>query len=305
MNRSAKSWGALAVFAFLAVASWGFPAAPPGWCASGLPGGQPAGARTASVSPKRIVSLAPSITEIVFALGKGDCLAGVTELCDFPAEAARLPRIGAFLHPDFERIVSLAPDLCLAVKDENLPDGMDRLRTFGIPVVVLNPKSLDSVADAIREIGRLLDVRERAEELAVGMETRIERVKSQVAKASERPRVFFQIGISPIVSAGSRTFIDELINTAGGRNLAEGSTPYPRFSIEQVLTLEPDIILVTSMARGQPFEPILSAWRQWRSVPAVRNERIFLVDSNLFDRPSARLVEGLEILARLIHPELY
>jgi len=305
MRRLVRKGGAMVILALFAIAGMGLDAAATGRCGAGSRCAQSAGATSISGRPNRIVSLAPSVTEIVFALGEGCRLAGVTELCDFPAEAGRLPKIGAFLHPDIERIVSLAPDLCIAVKDENLPDGMERLRSFGIPVYVVNPRSLDSVVDAICEIGRLLDAEKRAEELAADMETRIERVKSRVAKASDRPGVFFQIGISPIVSAGSRTFIDELIVVAGGRNLAEGPIPYPRFSIEQVLTLQPDVILVTSMARGQAFEPILEAWREWRNVPAVRNERIFLVDSNLFDRPTARLVEGLEILARLIHPELY
>lgn len=305
MRRCARKDGAVAILALFAIACTGVGVAVHGWCGPGLRCAGPVGEASTPGHPSRIVSLAPSVTEIVFALGEGGRLVGVTELCDFPSEAGRLPKIGAFLHPDIERIVSLAPDLCIAVKDGNLPDWIERLRGFGIPVYVVNPKSLDSVVDAICEIGGLLDARTRAEEMAADMERRIERVKSRVARASDRPGVFFQIGISPIVSAGSQTFIDELITVAGGHNLAEGRIPYPRFSIEQVLALQPDVILVTSMARGQPFEPILAAWREWRNVPAVDNGRIFLVDSNLFDRPTARLVEGLEILARLIHPELY
>lgn len=293
------------VFSVFAIIVMGWAAVVPGWCESGSTSVPISGTGSAHSRPERIVSLAPSVTEIIFALGEERRLVGVTELCDFPDEARGLPKIGAFLHPDIERIVSLDPDLCIAVKDANVPAGTEPLRSFGIPVVVLNPKSLDSVVETIREMGRLLGARERAEDLAAQMERRIREVKSRVAKTHERPGVFFQIGVSPIVSAGSGTFINELIEAAAGRNLAEGPIPYPRFSIEQVLTLQPDLILVTSMSRGTAFGPILDGWKQWPNVPAVRNGRIFLVDSNLFDRPTARLVQGLEILAEFIHPELY
>jgi iron complex transport system substrate-binding protein len=113
-----------------------------------------------------------------------------------------------------------------------------------------------------------------------------------------------QIGISPIVAAGSKTFVHDLILKAGGINVAAGSTAYPRFSREQVLALAPEIIIITSMARQADFEQVKAEWRRWPTMPAVRNERIYLVDSNLFDRPSPRLVDGLELLIKLIHPEL-
>lgn len=130
-------------------------------------------------------------------------------------------------------------------------------------------------------------------------------MKSLVANASHRPRVFFQIGLTPIVAVGTRTFIHELIVLAGGENLSEGPVPYPRFSREQVLALSPEIFIITSMARGASFERVKAEWSKWPDLPAVRNNRILLVDSNLFDRPSPRLVDGLELLLKLIHPELF
>jgi iron complex transport system substrate-binding protein len=255
--------------------------------------------------PARVVSLAPSITEIVFALGKGERLKGVTQHCDFPVEAQALPKVGSYVHPDLERIVALQPDLCIATRDGNPQDLVTRLEALKIPVYVVNPKNLDTVLDTLLEIGRLLNASQSAGDLASDLRARIERVKSRVTGAEQRPRVFFQIGIVPIVSAGSGTFIDELITTAGGHNLAEGPSPYPRFSREQVLALQPEVIIITSMTRGQAFEPVKAEWNEWESLPAVRHQRIFIVDSNLFDRPTPRLIEGLEILARLIHPELF
>jgi len=129
-------------------------------------------------------------------------------------------------------------------------------------------------------------------------------VKSRVARVNYRPRVFFQIGISPIVSAGTDTFIHELIEIAGGINLAAGRSAYPRFSTEQVLALQPEVLVITSMARQAGFDQVKAQWRRWPNIPAVRDERVFIVDSDLFDRPSPRLVSGLELLTGLIHPEL-
>jgi iron complex transport system substrate-binding protein len=255
-------------------------------------------------NPERLVSLAPSITEIVFALGEGHRLKGVTQHCDFPPEAGSLPKIGSYVHPDLERIVALKPDLCLGTRDGNPREVAEELEALKIPVYTVNAKDLDTVMNTLLEIGRLLHAEQRAQTLVREMRARIEEVKSRVAKTVERPTVFFQIGLVPIVSVGGHTFIDELITTAGGRNLAAGSTPYPRFSREQVVALEPEVIIITSMTRGQKFEPVRDEWNQWSSLPAVRNHHVYIVESNLFDRPSPRLVEALEFLARLIHPEL-
>ena len=157
----------------------------------------------------------------------------------------------------------------------------------------------------VLEIGKLLKADSRANLLVQNMRSRVRRIKSLVHSATYRPRVFFQIGISPIVSIGADTFIHELIVLAGGKNLAEGSVAYPRFSREQVLALSPEVFIITSMARAAVFEQVKAEWSRWPNMPAVRNRRIFLEDSNFFDRPTPRLVDGLELLVRMIHPELF
>ena len=254
--------------------------------------------------PRRVISLAPSITEIIYALEQGNRLTGVTRHSDYPREATKLPRIGSYVRLDIERIVALNPDLCIATKDGNPKAIIDRLESLKIPVYVVDPHNLDTILETILKIGTILNAGDRAKTLTTRMRTRIQRVKSRVAQVNYRPRVFFQIGISPIVSAGTDTFIHELIEIAGGINLAAGRSAYPRFSKEQVLALEPEVFIITSMARQAVFEQVKAEWRRWPNIPAVRDERIFLVDSNLFDRPSPRLVDGLELLTRLIHPEL-
>jgi iron complex transport system substrate-binding protein len=255
--------------------------------------------------PGRVVSLAPSITEILFALGEGKRVAGVTQHCDFPAEARALPNVGSYVHPDLERVVALRPDLCLATRDGNPEELVIRLTSLGIPVYVVNPRDLDTAVETVLEIGRLMGAGEKALELAADMRSRIDLVKSKVTLAKHRPGVFFQIGVLPIVAVGTNTFIHELIETAGGSNLTKGPTAYPRYSREQVLALQPEVIIITSMTRGQDFEQVKQEWNRWDGLPAVRRGRVHVVDSNLFDRPTPRMVEGLEMLARLIHPELF
>lgn len=249
--------------------------------------------------PQRVVSLAPSVTEIIFALGQEHRLKGVTQFSDYPPQAAALPKVGSYVHPDLERIVALRPDLCIAVKDGNPKEAAQRLESLKIPVYAIDPKNIADVSETILNIGGLLNADAKAKELAQNMRSRIQHVRSLVSKAENKPGVFFQIGISPIVSVGTDTFIHELIGLAGGKNLAAGPVPYPRFSREQVLALAPDVIIVTSMTRGGMFEEIKAEWQRWPDIPAVRNNRIFIVDSNLFDRPTPRLAEGLEVLAEL------
>ena len=255
-------------------------------------------------SPRRVVSLAPSITEIIYDLDCGDLLKGATTYSNFPEAAKDLPKVGSYVYLDLEKIVSLKPDLCIGIKDGNPKEIVMRLETLGIPVYAVNPRSLATINSTVLEIGGLLHVPEKARAVVGEMKTRIDRVRQTAAQAGNRPRVFFQIGISPIVSAGSDTFIHELIEIAGGDNMASTYTSYPRFSVEEVLVAAPDIIIITSMAREKVFEQVRTKWRQWPNIPAVKDDRIYLVNSDLFDRPTPRVIEGLETLIRLIHPEL-
>jgi len=256
-------------------------------------------------NPRRVVSLAPSITEIIFALNQQHRLKGVTRFSNYPAEASRLPVVGSYVRLDLERIVALNPDLCVAIKDGNPKETVDRLQSLNIPVYAVDPRNLKLMMQTIQEIGGILNADEDAITLVNNMRVRTQRINTLVSKTVHRPRVFVQIGISPIISAGTDTFIHELIIRAGGTNVAAGQTSYPRFSREQVLALSPDVIIITSMARSAVFEQVKTEWSRWTDMPAARNHRIFIVDSDLFDRPSPRLLDGLEILVQLIHPELF
>jgi len=150
--------------------------------------------------PQRVVSLAPSITEIIFALGREHRLKGVTRFSDFPPEAAKLPKVGSYVRLDLEKIVALRPDLCFAIKDGNPREIAERLESLGIPVYAVDPKNLESVMETFLDIGRVLNANKEAKDIVGKMRSRITRVKSLVANASHRPKVFFQIGLSPIVA---------------------------------------------------------------------------------------------------------
>lgn len=258
-----------------------------------------------SKNPQRVISLAPNITEIIYALGEEARIKGVSLFSDYPVQAKQHTKVGSYIALDLEKIVALKPDLCIAIKDGNPKRIIDRLESLGIAVYAVDPRDLNSVMETILRMGDLLNTAEKARTMVQEMRARIRRVKMKVSSVSYRPGVFFQIGISPIVSVGTDTFIHELIVLAGGINLAAGSITYPRFNKEQILVLAPDIFIITSMARSAVFEEVKAKWNQWPQIPAVRNQRIYIEDSNLFDRPSPRLVDGLELLVKLIHPELF
>jgi iron complex transport system substrate-binding protein len=255
--------------------------------------------------PQRVISLAPSITEIIYELGEEKRLQGVTKYSDYPAQAKSLPKVGTYVHLDLERIVALKPDLCISTKDGNPKHVIEKISRLGIPVYAINPRSLEQTMDTITQIGSLLNAQEAAARLVSGMQQRITRVQSLVAQVNNRPRVFFQIDAEPLVSAGNNTFIHELIELAGGINTAAGNDPYPRYSWEDILVLQPDIVIISSMAGGLDSEDLLGIWKKWSQLKAVLNEQVFVVDAGMFDRTTPRLVAGLETIAEIIHPELF
>lgn len=255
---------------------------------------------------RRVVSLAPSITEIVYHLGKQDLLKGATQYSDTPPAAKLLPRVGSYVRIDVEKVVALKPDLCLAIRDGNPLHAVSRIESLGIPVYVVDPKSLNDIMVMIVGLGDLLGAEEQAARITADMRQRIEKVVQTLDAEITRPGVFFQIDAEPIVSAGKGTFIHELIITAGGRNLAaDVGTPYPKFSWEDVLHYRPDVAIIASMAGGYSEEALKAGWYRWPQLPAVQSNSVHVVSAGLVDRPTPRLVKGLETFARIIHPELF
>jgi len=254
-------------------------------------------------SPGRIISLAPNVTEILFSLGLDDEIAGVTDFCDYPEAALRKPRIGGYINPSLEKIVSSKPDLIFAVKEAVRMEAVQALADLGFPVYVVDPVGFDGAMKTIKNIGEVVGRRNESAMIVKRIAASKERVVS-LTRPLTRPSVYFQLGAGSMVTVGKGTLADDLIRLAGGRNIS-GSDPtsYPLYSMETILSRAPEIIIVSSMDGKKDYSSIVERWQQFKSIPAVRRKAIHVVDSNLVDRATPRIVEGLEILVRIIHPE--
>ena len=254
--------------------------------------------------PRRIVTLAPSLTEIIYFLGLGNRVVGVTKFSYYPPEAAHKPRVGSYIDLNVEKIISLSPDLVIGTADGNQPGVVDLLEQAGIAVFIVNPRNIRQTIDTVETVGRLCGVPRKANALSAQLSQRVDRIIEKT-KSRRKPLVFLQINLRPIMAINRNTFLHDLIQLAGGRNMTEDEPiTYPRISLEEVIRKKPEVIIISSMERGGRFEAARLEWLKWSSIPAVKNGRVHLIDSDLIDRPSPRIIEGLEIMARFIHPEV-
>lgn len=255
-------------------------------------------------SPKRIVSMAPNLTEILFTLGLQEEIVGVTDFCDYPEAALTKQRIGGFANPSIEKIVSLKPDLILGIRDGNRMDTVQRLSDLGFSVYVVDPIGFDGILKTIANIGEVVRRREKSAEII----RKITKKKEAIARLTQslpRRRVFFQVGFSPIVTVGKGSLGDDLVRLAGGRSISENeSGSYPVYGVETILSKAPEVIILSSMDSKRDYLNLIKMWQSWKEVPAVKTNAIYVIDSNLVDRPTPRVVEGLEAMAGMIHPEI-
>jgi iron complex transport system substrate-binding protein len=260
---------------------------------------------TFSFPPKRIVSLAPNITEILFSLGLDEEVVGISIHCNYPEKVKSRPRVGSYISIDLEKIVSLKPDLIIATGAGNTKEMVDRLERLGFPTFVIFPKRFDDVIQSIRHVGQLVSKEKEALSMTESMSKRKGKIL-ELTRGLSRPKVFLQIGESPIVTVGKGSFADDLIRLAGGENVAGNDREmYPRLGMEEILKRSPEVILISSMKPGGDYERALREWERWKTIPAVKQGRIHLIDSDLIDRPSPRIIDGLEEMARWIHPEQF
>jgi iron complex transport system substrate-binding protein len=255
-------------------------------------------------SPQRIVSLAPSITECLFALGAGEQIVGVTRFSNYPPEAASRPKVGSYIQINLERVLSLKPDLVLATKDGNPRAAVERLVEMGLAVYAVDPRNMEGLFHTLQTLGVILHRQAAAEALVRGLKQRLERIQGTLVGRA-RPRVLLQIGMDPLVTVGRGTLQDQLIDLAGGENIAaKDPISYPTVSTERVLEAKPEVILVSSMAGRRDPAMELQRWRRWPALPAVAQGRIYAIDGDLIDRPSPRILDGLEEMVVAIHPEV-
>ncbi|MDO8724079.1 MAG: cobalamin-binding protein [Syntrophales bacterium] len=255
-------------------------------------------------SPKRIVSLAPGITEILYGLGLDGEIAGVTIYCNYPEAALLKPKIGGFTNISVEKILSLSPDLIIGTADGNRKETVMRLESLGMPVYVTNPKTLDEILGMVLAIGRITGKEREAKKLTLDLRNRVKNLSSLVNGRRKRS-VFFQVGGDPIITVGRDTVHNQLITLAGGVNIAGGEkTLYPRYSVEEVVARQPEVIILTSMKYETDVSTIWNKWKKWPHIPAVRDNRLHVIDTDLIDRSSPRIVDALAEMVKIIHPEV-
>ena len=250
---------------------------------------------TVKSNPQRIISLAPSITEILFALQLADRVIGVTSYCDFPNEAKAKEKVGDTIKPNLERLIALKPDLILISTASQLEKITNQLDQLGIPVFVTNPKSVVGVLTSIRKIGELTGAEQQAEELVANMQNRLAAVARQVTNQAA-PRVLYVLQLSPLITAGKNTFINDLINQAGGHSISgEETADYPQFSRETALARAPEVIIIPE-SHGTELVNLEAVKQAFAPTPAIKNNRLIRLNPDLIDRPGPRIVEGLEVL---------
>ncbi len=254
-------------------------------------------------SPERIVSLAPSNTEILFALGLGDKVCGVTTNCNYPAGAIEKEQVGGFTEIDIEKIVALNPDLILA-EDMHKHEVIPALEELGFSVVALVPHDLQEVMDSIEFIGSLTGTQAEAAQVVADMQQKIKAITDITGGLAEdeKASVLYIIWHEPIMSIGSDTRIHELIELAGGINVAAvAGEGYPTLALEEVININPEVIIVDSQAS---LYFVMNDSRL-SGVSALVNDRVYSIDPDLTNRPTPRIVEALEILAEMLHPALF
>jgi len=260
---------------------------------------------------KRIISLAPSITEVLFSLGAGGRVVGITRYCDFPPETAGIEKVGGYFDINYEAILAAEPDLVIILAEHDEPGAY--LAEFGIRVMSVDHSSVGGILDSIRVIGRVLEVEAAAAELVAGLEKRVERI-SMVTSGRNRPRVMVAIGrgmergsMGNVYISGRDGFYDELITLAGGENVYQDKTlKFPALSVEGVVRLNPEVIveMLPDVKGAEKVDQIAEKWRSIPSVDAIEKERLYMFVGDFVVVPGPRFILLLEKMAKVLHPEI-
>jgi len=269
---------------------------------------------TLTAPPERIVSLAPSNTEILFAIGAGDSVVGITDFCNYPfdfsawIDSGNMTSIGNYYDPSTEPIVALEPDLVLA--SSGSLDAADALMDLGYNVLVVEGYTIDEVLGDILLVGRAVYKNSEAAAVVSDMRTRIDAVTSQATSATTTPTVYHEVWSDPLMSVGPNTFIDELITLTGGENIFnDATTSWPMVSSEAVIAKNPDVMFFPDMYMGVGnfYETIEAVENRdgWDSITAVQNGDLYEINADIISRSGPRLVDALEQIAQMVHPEIF
>jgi iron complex transport system substrate-binding protein len=254
--------------------------------------------------PQRIVSLVPSATEMIYALGGEDRLIGRTDFCDYPPAARAKTSVGGMINPSLEALVALKPDLVIATNAGNREETMKQLTRLRIPVYLVGADRLADVKEVARRLGVLTSRAAAVPPLLERIDRRVSAVRDAV-KTHGRPRVLYVLWPEPLIVPGRSALVTELIDIAGGESItAADAEAYPRYSLEAAVAKAPEVIVLAN--HGTRSGPIaIDRWKRLTSLPALKNGRIHSVEGNLMHRYGPRFLDGLDQLARAIHPEAF
>lgn len=249
---------------------------------------------------QRVVSLAPSITETLFAIGAGEQVVGVTDYCNYPPEARHKQRVGGIINPSIETIVSLKPDLILLSMEGNVRTDFEKLTALGVSVFVTNPRTLEGIYLSILRVGQLVGRADSAGRLVHFLRVRADEIRQKAQHATRRSVLLF-VSLQPIIVAGTGTFLAELISQAGGENAAAGaSSHYPSYSREAVLKDDPDVLIFLSSIGGSNAE-LARLYPEWSKLKAFRRGAVYHVNADVVSRPGPRAVDALDTLFTILH----
>ena len=261
---------------------------------------------TLEKAPQRIVSLAPNVTEILFALGLGDKVVGVTNFCNYPEEAKQKEKVGMLLNPNIEKILTLKPDLIVWNTEGENKQTFIKLSKLGLKIFIIGPRTIEALFNSIINVGNVCDKRKEAEDLVLSMKKRLSSIEEKL-KGVKKVKVLFLLDLKPLISVSKNSFHGEMIEFAKGENI-ESSSPdrYPRISWEEVVKQRPDVIIVSN--HREDFRKLFAEFKNSpavRATPAFENNRVYEVKSDLVDRLAPRIIYGFENLVKIIHPEAF
>ncbi len=251
--------------------------------------------------PQRIITLAPNLTEMIYDLGFEEKLIGNTLYCDYPEAAKKIEKVGNLLTVNFEKIVTLKPDLVLITVEGNTKETYDKFHQLGIKIFVSNPRNYEGIKKTYSDLGKLFQIGEMANRKIAKWDSTIARISS-LAKSYNQKSAMFVIDLKPLILAGKNTFLNEVLQICGLKNIAEDShVNYPMFSREEILKRDPDYIIYPT-GGDDNISNIKNAYPEWIQVKAVKNKNVFFVDWNLFSRPGPRFTEAVNDLFTRLHP---
>jgi iron complex transport system substrate-binding protein len=257
------------------------------------------------VNPSRIVSLAPSLTETLYALGIEDRLVGDTDYCDYPPDARKKPKVGGVINPNLEQIAALHPDLVLLTKEGNLLDTVRALDTLGIPTYATDARTINQIISSTQKLADVLNASTAGKELTADLQQRLAALQTKLSSVQPR-RVLFIVWPDPLISIGKNTFVADAIHRAGAVSIVDSNQDWPQVSLEEIARLQPDYLVFAASHTGSPgneFE-MLANRQGWQILDAVRNRRYAVADDAII-RPAPRIVSVIEDLARQLHPDAF